>query len=44
MILKLTTNDKARTHRVVSAAIGIGAVLRPPITIAMKFGCPAIET
>jgi hypothetical protein len=31
------------THRVISAAIGIGAVLRPPITIAMNFGCLAIE-
>jgi hypothetical protein len=44
MIFKLTTNEKARTHRVISAAIGIGAVLRPSITIAMKFGCPAIKT
>jgi hypothetical protein len=32
------------THRIVSAAVGIGAVLRPFITVAMNFACPEIET
>src|SRR5262245_36119775 len=43
--MALTGRERLQmTHHVIYGATGIGAVLRPPITIATNFGCPAIET